>query len=86
MLNTDFLGEYYGMITFLIDFLREILVIVMITLLKRYLSVEFVGYAASTCYGFLSKYGNKVVPLVITIGLMLTIITPALFILEKIIL
>ena len=59
------------MITFLIDFLREILVIVMIPLLKRYLSVELVGYAANTAIDFClpvirNNYGNKVVPLAIT--------------------
>ncbi|MDE4965977.1 LysO family transporter, partial [Francisella tularensis] len=38
--NTDFIGEYYGMITFMFDFLREVRVIVMVPLLRRYLSVE----------------------------------------------
>ncbi|MBK2356711.1 LysO family transporter [Francisella hispaniensis] len=91
VLNTDFLGEYYGMITFMVDFSREVLVIVMIPLLKRYLSVELVGYAANTAMDFClpvirNNYGNKIVPLAITIGLMLTIITPALLVLENIIL
>ncbi|AJI59833.1 LysO family transporter [Francisella tularensis] len=91
VLNTDFIGEYYGMITFMVDFLREVLVIVMVPLLRRYLSVELVGYAANTAMDFClpvirNNYGNKIVPLAITIGLILTIITPALLVLENIIL
>ncbi|AEB27804.1 lysine exporter LysO family protein [Francisella tularensis subsp. novicida] len=91
VLNTDFIGEYYGMITFMVDFLREVLVIIMVPLLRRYLSVELVGYAANTAMDFClpvirNNYGNKIVPLAITIGLILTIITPALLVLENIIL
>ncbi|MBK2093628.1 LysO family transporter [Francisella philomiragia] len=91
VLNTDFIGEYYGMITFMVDFLREILVIAMVPLLKRYFSVEMVGYAANTAMDFClpilrNNYGNKVVPLAITIGLTMTIITPILLVLENIIL
>lgn len=91
VLNTDFIGEYYGMITFMVDFLREILVIAMVPLLKRYFSVEMVGYAANTAMDFClpilrNNYGNKIVPLAITIGLTMTIITPILLVLENIIL
>ncbi|GMN88680.1 lysine exporter LysO family protein [Francisella sciaenopsi] len=91
VLNTDFIGEYYGMITFMVDFLREILVIVMVPLLKRYFSVEMVGYAANTAMDFClpilrNNYGNKIVPLAITIGLTMTITTPILLVLENLIL
>ncbi|QUE32243.1 LysO family transporter [Francisella philomiragia] len=91
VLNTDFIGEYYGMITFMVDFLREILVIAMVPLLKRYFSVEMVGYAANTAMDFClpilrNNYGNKIVSLAITIGLTMTIITPILLVLENIIL
>ncbi|WP_290125320.1 lysine exporter LysO family protein [Francisella noatunensis] len=90
VLNTDFIGEYYGMITFMVDFLREIFVIAMgVPLLKRYFSVEMVGYAANTAMDFClpilrNNYGNKIVPLAITIGLTMTIITPILLVLENI--
>lgn len=91
VLNTDFIGEYYGMITFMVDFLREILVIAMVPLLKRYFSVEMVGYAANTAMDFClpilrNNYGNKIVPLAITIGLTMTIITPILLVLENMVL
>ncbi|WP_432772639.1 lysine exporter LysO family protein [Francisella salimarina] len=91
VLNTDFIGEYYGMITFMVDFLREILVIAMVPLLKRYFSVEMVGYAANTAMDFClpilrNNYGNKIVPLSITIGLTMTIITPILLVLENMVL
>ncbi|QIW10194.1 lysine exporter LysO family protein [Francisella sp. LA112445] len=91
VLNTNFLGEYYGMITFMIDFLREIFVITLIPLLRRILSVELVGYAANTAMDFClpvikDNYGTKVVPLAISIGLIFTILTPILLILESIVL
>ncbi|WP_150466302.1 lysine exporter LysO family protein [Francisella sp. SYW-9] len=91
VLNTNFLGEYYGMITFMIDFLREIFVIALIPLLRRILSVELIGYAANTAMDFClpvikDNYGTKAVPLAISIGLIFTIITPILLILENIIL
>ncbi|MED7789461.1 lysine exporter LysO family protein [Francisella sp. 19X1-34] len=91
VLNTNFLGEYYGMVTFMIDFLREIFVIALIPLLRAVLSIELVGYAANTAMDFClpvikDNYGTKVVPLAISIGLIFTITTPVLLILENIIL
>ncbi|BCD90492.1 hypothetical protein fh0823_06310 [Francisella halioticida] len=91
VLNTNFLGEYYGMVTFMIDFLREIFVITLIPLLRKALSIELVGYAANTAMDFClpvikANYGMKVVPLAISIGLIFTIITPVLLILENILL
>lgn len=88
VLNTSFIGEYYGMVTFMVDFLREILVITMIPILRKYLSIELVGYAANTAMDFClpvikGNYGTKVVPLAISIGLIFTIITPILLILEN---
>lgn len=91
VLNTDFLGEYYGMITFMIDFLREIFVIALVPLLRKALSIELVGYAANTAMDFClpvikDNYGTKVVPLAISIGLIFTIKIPILLILENILL
>lgn len=91
VLNTNFLGEYYGMVTFMIDFLREIFVIALIPLLRKVLSIELVGYAANTAMDFClpvikDNYGTKVVPLAISVGLIFTILTPVLLILENIIL
>ncbi|API86742.1 lysine exporter LysO family protein [Francisella uliginis] len=91
VLNTGFLGEYYGMVTFMIDFLREIFVIALIPLVRKTLSIELVGYAANTAMDFClpvikDNYGTKVVPLAISIGLIFTIITPILLILENILL
>lgn len=88
VLNTDYLGQYYGMITFLIDFIRELVVLIAIPLLRKTLSVELVGYSANTAMDFClpvirNNYGNKVVPLAISIGLMLTFITPLLLIIEN---
>ncbi len=53
ILNTEFIGEYYGMVTFLVDFAREIIVITAIPfLLRSILNVELVGYAANTAMDF----------------------------------
>ena len=91
VLNKGFFGEYYGMVTFMIDFLREIFVIALIPLVRKTLSIELVGYAANTAMDFClpvikDNYGTKVVPLAISIGLIFTIITPILLILENILL
>lgn len=91
VLNTDFLGEYYGMVTFLVDFSREIIVIALIPMLKRALSVELIGYAANTAMDFClpvirNNYGTKSIPLAISVGLIFTIITPVLLVLENLIL
>lgn len=91
VLNTSYLGEYYGIVTFLIDFIRELVVLITIPLLRKYLSVELVGYSANTAMDFClpvirNNYGNKVVPLAISIGLIFTIITPILLIIENFIL
>jgi len=91
ILNTEFIGQYYGMVTFLVDFSREIIVIAAIPLLKNLLSVELVGYAANTAMDFSlpvikNNYGTKMVPLAISIGLIFTILTPALLVLENLIL
>lgn len=91
VLNTQFIGQYYGIITFLVDFLREMVVISLIPLLRNQLSIELVGYAANTAMDFSlpvikNNYGIKIVPLAISTGLILTIVTPALVIIENIIL
>ncbi len=52
ILNTEFIGEYYGIVTFLVDFAREIIVIAAIPLLRNTLNVELVGYAANTAMDF----------------------------------
>ncbi|AIT08715.1 membrane protein [Candidatus Francisella endociliophora] len=91
VLNTGFIGEYYGMVTFMVDFLREIIVIATVPLLKRYLSIELVGYAANTAMDFClpvikNNYGTKIVPLAIAVGLIFTILTPGILVLENLIL
>lgn len=91
VLNTGFIGEYYGMVTFLVDFSREIIVIATIPILKRFLSVELIGYAANTAMDFClpvirNNYGTKSIPLAISVGLIFTIITPGLLVLENLIL
>ena len=91
VLNTDFLGEYYGMVTFLVDFLREIVVIALIPVLRRALDVELIGYAANTAMDFClpvirNNYGTKSIHLAISVGLIFTVITPFLLVLENIIL
>jgi uncharacterized membrane protein YbjE (DUF340 family) len=91
ILNTGFIGEYYGMVTFLIDFSREIVVIAAIPLLRNIFSIELVGYAANTAMDFSlpvikNNYGTKMVPLAISIGLIFTILTPAILVLENIVL
>ena len=91
VLNTEFIGEYYGIVTFLVDFAREIIVIAAIPLLRNILNVELVGYAANTAMDFSlpiikDNYGTKMVPLAISIGLIFTILTPAILVVENIIL
>ena len=91
VLNTEFIGEYYGMVTFMIDFSREIIVIAAIPLLRNLLSVELVGYSANMAMDFAlpvikDNYGTKMVPLAISIGLIFTIVTPAILVLENLIL
>lgn len=91
ILNTEFIGEYYGIATLLIDFSREIIVITAIPLLKNILKIELVGYAANTAMDFSllvikDNYGTKMAPLAISIGLIFTIVTPIILVLENIIL
>ena len=91
ILNTEFIGEYYGIVTFLVDFAREIIVIAAIPLLRNTLNVELVGYAANTAMDFClpvikDNYGTKMVPLAISIGLIFTILTPSILVVENIIL
>ncbi len=91
VLNTQFIGEYYGVITFLTDFSREVIVLVTLPLLRSLLSVELVGYAANTAMDFClpvirNNLGTKIVPLAISVGLLLTIITPFLLLLENMVL
>ncbi|MFT4693452.1 MAG: uncharacterized membrane protein YbjE (DUF340 family) [Francisella sp.] len=91
ILNTEFIGKYYGMVTFLVDFAREIIVIAAIPVLRNILNVELVGYAANTAMDFSlpvikDNYGTKMVPLAISIGLIFTIITPAILVIENIVL
>ena len=91
VLNTEFIGEYYGIVTFMIDFSREIVVIATIPLLRNILNVELVGYSANMAMDFAlpvikDNYGTKMVPLAISIGLIFTIITPAILVIENIIL
>jgi uncharacterized membrane protein YbjE (DUF340 family) len=91
ILNTEFIGKYYGMVTFLVDFAREIIVIAAIPVLRNILNVELVSYAANTAMDFSlpvikDNYGTKMVPLAISIGLIFTIITPVILVIENIIL
>jgi uncharacterized membrane protein YbjE (DUF340 family) len=91
VLNSSFIGEYYGMVTFMVDFLREIMVIAFVPFLRRFLSIELIGFAANTAMDFClpvikNNYSTKAVPLAISIGLIFTIITPGLLILENLIL
>ncbi|MFC4891809.1 lysine exporter LysO family protein [Pseudofrancisella aestuarii] len=91
VLNSNFLGEYYGIATFLIDFLREVIAIALIPIVKKYFSVEMVGYSANTAMDFSlpvikDTYGMQIVPLAISVGLIMALITPTLLVLENMLL
>ena len=90
-LNGNFLGEYYGVITFLIDFSREIVAISLVPLLKNYLNIELVGYAGCSAMDFSlpvirETHGIKIIPLSIAVGIIMTILCPILLVLANIIL
>lgn len=91
VLNSNFIGEYYGIATFLIDFIREVIAIALIPIVKKYLSIEMVGYSANTAMDFSlpvikDTHGIEIVPLAISVGLIMALMTPTLLVLENILL
>ncbi|APC96268.1 lysine exporter LysO family protein [Francisella frigiditurris] len=91
VLNSNFIGEYYGIATFLIDFIREVIAIALIPIVKKYLSIEMVGYSANTAMDFSlpvikDTHGMEIVPLAISVGLIMALMTPTLLVLENMLL
>lgn len=83
VINTSLLGPSYGIITFFIDFSREIIAIIFIPMLRNVVQHEMVGYAGATSMDFTlpvikSNYGIGMVPTAICSGFILTLITPLL--------
>ena len=72
-----------GTTVFFIDFFREILAIILIPFLGRLHKESAVGYAAATSADFTLpilkvNLGSTIVPIAISSGLFLTVLTPIL--------
>lgn len=83
VINTTLLGPSYGIMSFFIDFSREIVAIIFIPMLRSVVQHEMVGYAGATSMDFTlpvikSNYGIDMVPTAICSGFILTLLTPLL--------
>ncbi|HBF07786.1 MAG TPA: hypothetical protein DHW71_09140 [Gammaproteobacteria bacterium] len=83
VLVTQKAGAYIGGLAFTLDICRELLVILSLPVLSRVHSAVGVGYCGATAVDvtlpFLKKaYGIEIVPLALSSGLILSVITPVL--------
>ena len=83
ILTQQLVSEYYGSIAFFIDFLREIIALVVIPILGRINHATAIAYAGApamdTCLPILSlNLGMRTVPVAVTAGTLLTILSPIL--------
>ena len=79
----QYLDQTMGTTVFFIDFIREILAIILIPFLGRLHKESAVGYAAATSADFTLpilkvNLGSTIVPVAISSGLFLTVLTPIL--------
>ncbi len=83
ILNSQLINQHMGTTAFFIDFIRELLALILIPLLGRKYPIQTVGYAGATALDFTlpvikETLGAEVVPLAITSGMLLSILVPLL--------
>lgn len=83
ILSSQLINHQIGTAAFFIDFLREIIAIILIPTLGRKQPIPMVGYSGATALDFTlpiikTALGNEVIPVAITSGMILTILVPVL--------
>jgi len=83
ILSGQLINQHMGTTAFFIDFIRELLSLVLIPLLGQKYPMQTVGYAGATALDFTlpiikETLGEAVVPLAITSGMLLSILVPLL--------
>lgn len=81
ILTGQVVSQQFGTIAFFIDFIRELIAIVMIPLVGRLNVLIPIGYSGATAMDFTLpiikiNLGERVVPIAMTSGLLLTILVP----------
>lgn len=80
----NLINQQMGAAAFFIDFLREILAIILIPLLGKHYPVPLVGYSGATAMDFtlpiikVNLEHKSVIPIAITSGMLLSVLTPIL--------
>ena len=82
VMNNQLLGPEYGIMTFFIDFTREMIALALIPFVRRWLDLEMVAYSGATAMDFVlpaikQNYGSAFLPPAICCGFLLTFVTPA---------
>ena len=83
ILNAQLINAHFGTMTFLIDFSREIIAIIIIPMLAKKIPTELVSYSGSTAMDFSlpiikDHIGIQAVTVAISSGFVLTLATPVL--------
>ncbi len=83
ILTSKLINHQVGTASFFIDFLREIIAIVLIPLFGRKNPIPFIAYGGATSLDFTLpvikiNLGEEVVPIAITSGMILTVLVPVL--------
>lgn len=83
ILNGQLINHSMGTISFFIDFLREIISILLIPTLGARFSIPLIGYCGATALDFTlpiikENLGEAAVPIAITSGMVLTVLVPIL--------
>jgi len=83
ILTGKLLGHQIGTASFFIDFLRELIAIILIPLFGNKNPIPFIGYSGATSLDFSlpvikMNLGDEVVPIAITSGMILTLLVPIL--------
>lgn len=83
ILTAKFISHQAGAASFFIDFLREIIAIVLIPIFGRKNAVPFIAYGGATSLDFTLpvikvNLGDDAVPIAITSGMILTVLVPIL--------
>lgn len=83
ILNTNLVNSNFGMCAFLIDFLRELLAIILFPVISRLFPIVAIGYCGATAMDFSlpvikEHLGSKAVPLAISSGVLLSVSVPIL--------
>ena len=83
VLTSQVVNSYFGAIAFFIDFFREISALMIISLIGRLSAPAAIGYGGATsldcCLPLIkSNFGTRAVPIAVTCGAVLTLLTPIL--------